>query len=84
MSLNLSGNEIVEIDEVCTLNRLPMLQSLDLTENPITAEPDYRSQILGRIPNRINDIVVSALSKFLKFSYMFLIFCFLKNSESIV
>ena len=59
MSLNLNSNNIRDIDEVCALNKLPMLQSVDLTDNPITSEPDYRSQILGRIPNRINDVVVS-------------------------
>lgn len=61
VSLNLSLNEINEIDEVCALNRLPMLQSLDLTGNSITHLPDYRSQILGRIPNRINDIVLDCV-----------------------
>ena len=59
VSLNLNSNNIRDIDEVCSLNKLPMLQSVDLTDNPITSEPDYRSQILGRIPNRINDVVVS-------------------------
>ena len=58
VSLNLNSNNIRDIDEVCSLNKLPMLQSVDLTDNPITSEPDYRSQILGRIPNRINDVVV--------------------------
>ena len=62
MSLNLNSNNIRDIDEVCALNKLPMLQSVDLTDNPITSEPDYRSQILGRIPNRINDVVVSAIT----------------------
>ena len=61
MSVNLSQNEIDDIDEVCSLNRLPMLQSVELNGNPLTNEPDYRSQILGRIPSRINDLVVSYL-----------------------
>ena len=55
----MNSNNIRDIDEICALNKLPMLQSVDLTDNPITSEPDYRSQILGRIPNRINDVVVS-------------------------
>ena len=59
VSVNLSNNQIDDIDEVCALNRLPMLQSVELMDNPLTSEPDYRSQILGRIPGRINDIVVS-------------------------
>ena len=62
VSLNLNSNNIRDIDEVCALNKLPMLQSVDLTDNPITSEPDYRSQILGRIPNRINDVVVSGVN----------------------
>lgn len=71
VSVNLSKNEIDDIDEVCALNRLPMLQSVELMDNPLTSEPDYRSQILGRIPGRINDIVVS------KISMEILFFCFL-------
>lgn len=61
VSLNLNSNLIENIDEVCSLNKLPMLQSVDLTDNPITSEPDYRSQILGRIPNRINDVVLDCV-----------------------
>ena len=61
VSINLSDNEIDDIDEVCALNRLPMLQSVELANNPLTNEPDYRSQILGRIPSRINDLVVSTI-----------------------
>lgn len=61
VSLNLNSNNIRDIDEVCALNKLPMLQSVDLTDNPITSEPDYRSQILGRIPNRINDVVLDCV-----------------------
>jgi len=61
VSINLSDNEIDDIDEVCALNRLPMLQSVELANNPLTNEPDYRSQILGRIPSRINDLVVDCV-----------------------
>ena len=67
VSVNLSQNEIDDIDEVCSLNRLPMLQSVELVGNPLTNEPDYRSQILGRIPTRINDLVVSINLKISQF-----------------
>ena len=36
-----------------------MLQEVDLSFNPICSEADYRSQVLGRFPNRIHDLMVS-------------------------
>ena len=59
MTLNLNNNKVAEVEEVLYLDKLPMLQSVDLTFNPICVEPDYRSQVLGRFPNRIHDIMVS-------------------------
>ena len=58
VSLNLSNNKIDDFDEIEYLDRLPMLQSLDLSFNPICSEADYRSQVLGRFPLRIHDLMV--------------------------
>ena len=59
VTLNLSNNKIEDFDEVEYLDRLPMLQEVDLSFNPICSEADYRSQVLGRFPNRIHDLMVS-------------------------
>ena len=58
VTLNLNNNKITDVDEVLHLDKLPMLQSVDLSYNPICADADYRSQVLGRFPNRIHDIIV--------------------------
>ena len=59
VTLNLSNNKIEDFDEVEYLDRLPMLQEVDMSFNPICSEADYRSQVLGRFPNRIHDLMVS-------------------------
>ena len=47
--------------EIYNLSRLPDLQVLSLTENPIASEPDYRQKILAYLPNlqKLDDILVT-------------------------
>lgn len=61
VTLNLNNNKITDVDEVLHLDKLPMLQSVDLSYNPICADADYRSQVLGRFPNRIHDIILDGI-----------------------
>ena len=58
VTLNLNNNKITELDEILHLDKLPMLQSIDFAYNPICADADYRSQVLGRFSNRVHDIMV--------------------------
>lgn len=58
ISLNMTMNKTSSLDEIKSLNVIPMLESLDLLGNPISLVPDYRSQVLGRLPKRISDIML--------------------------
>ncbi|NWU02955.1 LRC23 protein, partial [Urocynchramus pylzowi] len=48
--LNLRSNEIKSFQEVEKLQVLPMLQTLVLMDNPCSQEPDYRLEVLSRLP----------------------------------
>ncbi|NWV26445.1 LRC23 protein, partial [Origma solitaria] len=48
--LNLRGNGIHSSQEVEKLQVLPMLQALVLMDNPCAEEPDYRMEVLVRLP----------------------------------
>nr|XP_054483890.1 leucine-rich repeat-containing protein 23 [Agelaius phoeniceus] len=48
--LNLRSNGIKSFQEVGKLQVLPMLQALVLMDNPCAQEPDYRLQVLSRLP----------------------------------
>ncbi|XP_041266908.1 leucine-rich repeat-containing protein 23 [Onychostruthus taczanowskii] len=48
--LNLRSNGIKSFQEVEKLHVLPMLQALVLMGNPCAEEPDYRLQVLSRLP----------------------------------
>jgi Leucine-rich repeat (LRR) protein len=45
--LEISGNNIIELPEQF---KLPALRLLDLRENPICNKPDYRQDMLARLP----------------------------------
>jgi hypothetical protein len=61
VTLNLNNNKVTDVDEVAHLDKLPMLQSVDFSYNPICADADYRSQVLGRFPNRIHEIMLDGI-----------------------
>ncbi|NXP65230.1 LRC23 protein, partial [Chloropsis cyanopogon] len=48
--LNLRSNGIKSFQEVEKLQVLPMLQALVLMENPCAEEPNYRLEVLSRLP----------------------------------
>ncbi|NWX36342.1 LRC23 protein, partial [Notiomystis cincta] len=48
--LNLRSNGIRSFQEVEKLQVLPMLQELVLMDNPCAEEPDYRLEVLSRLP----------------------------------
>jgi cilla- and flagella-associated protein len=53
--------QVSDIAEIYHLSRLPDLQVLSLTENPIATEPDYRQKVLAYLPNlqRLDDMLVT-------------------------
>lgn len=56
INLDLSGNKIDAIDEADYLGGLPCLENLRLTGNPVASSVDYRSRVLSRFGDRLNDI----------------------------
>lgn len=56
VKLDVSCNSIESIDEVDYVAGLPCLEELILTGNPIAGTVDYRSRVLARFNDRINDI----------------------------
>lgn len=56
VKLDVSCNVIESIDEVDHVAGLPCLEELILTGNPIAGSVDYRSRVLARFNDRINDI----------------------------
>lgn len=56
VKLDVSCNVIDSIDEVDHVANLPCLEELILTGNPIAGTVDYRSRVLARFNDRINDI----------------------------
>lgn len=56
VKLDVSCNAIESIDEVDHVANLPCLEELILTGNPIAGSVDYRSRVLARFNDRINEI----------------------------
>ncbi|XP_069954926.1 nischarin-like [Cherax quadricarinatus] len=55
-SLNVSTNNICEISEVSHLSRLPCLETLILTGNPVATIVDYRTKVLELFGQRASEI----------------------------
>ncbi|KAL3899412.1 MAG: hypothetical protein SGCHY_002068 [Lobulomycetales sp.] len=52
-TLNLRGNAVAEVQELNKLAILPALTSLSLTDCPVTAAPNYRLEVITRIPQLV-------------------------------
>lgn len=53
VNLNLSGNQIADMAEVDHLAKLPNLEHLILTGNPLCGEVDYRVRVLSRFTEKV-------------------------------
>lgn len=56
VTLDISCNLIDTVDEVDHIGRLPCLENLSLTGNPVAGSVDYRSRVLSRFGDRLNEI----------------------------
>lgn len=56
VTLNLSCNKIVDIEEVCYIGDLPCLENLILTGNAVATTIDYRIKVLEHFKDRAKDI----------------------------
>eukprot|EP00002_Diphylleia_rotans_P006787 TRINITY_DN1618_c0_g1_i7.p1 TRINITY_DN1618_c0_g1~~TRINITY_DN1618_c0_g1_i7.p1 ORF type:complete len:324 (-),score=88.23 TRINITY_DN1618_c0_g1_i7:91-1062(-) len=45
-TLNLSSNQISNLDEVCALSKISLLRKIDLTSNPVQSSKDYRNHVV--------------------------------------
>ncbi|XP_045615784.2 nischarin [Procambarus clarkii] len=55
-SLNVSTNNICEISEVSHISRLPCLETLIITGNPVATVVDYRTKVLELFGQRVSEI----------------------------
>lgn len=55
INLDLSCNRVAEMTEVDHLTKLPLLQNLLLTGNPLAGEVDYRVRVLSRFTEKMED-----------------------------
>lgn len=56
--LYLRKNAITDVHQVLHLSRLPFLSSLNMSENPISSDPNYRRFLIAALPNlvRLDDM----------------------------
>ncbi|XP_068107996.1 nischarin isoform X2 [Hyperolius riggenbachi] len=56
VNLDLSNNKIAQVEEVRNIGRLPCLETVILTDNPVTIIPDYRTKVLAQFGDRAAEI----------------------------
>ncbi|XP_075689889.1 nischarin isoform X2 [Rhinoderma darwinii] len=62
VNLDLSSNKISQVDEVKNIGSLPCLETVNLTENPVTIVPDYRTKVLAQFGDRAAEICLDNTS----------------------
>nr|XP_033781807.1 nischarin isoform X3 [Geotrypetes seraphini] len=56
VNLDLSNNKIEQIEEIKNIGRLPCLEKLALSSNPLTIIPDYRTKVLAIFGDRASEV----------------------------
>lgn len=56
--LDLSFNEIEDLNEIDEIAQLPLLEIICLNGNPLAVMVDYRSKVLSRFSERLNEIIL--------------------------
>jgi hypothetical protein len=56
--LDLSWNDIEEINEIDEVAQLPVLEVLGLNGNPLARAVDYRPRVMSRFGERCNEILL--------------------------
>ncbi|XP_076448177.1 uncharacterized protein LOC143284919 isoform X2 [Babylonia areolata] len=54
--LNVSNNKIAKVEDVRPVCQLPCMESLRLTDNPVTMTVDYRTRILEMFGDRVGEV----------------------------
>lgn len=56
VNLDLSNNKISQVDEIKNIGNLPCLETVILTDNPVTIIPDYRTKVLAQFGDRAAEV----------------------------
>ncbi|XP_067125453.1 nischarin-like [Centruroides vittatus] len=56
VELDVSNNNILELDEISHVGGLPCLETLILSNNPVTTAVDYRSHVLLAFGSRVSEL----------------------------
>ncbi|XP_029455320.1 nischarin isoform X3 [Rhinatrema bivittatum] len=56
VNLDLSNNKIEQIEEIKHIGRLPCLEKVVLSNNPLTIIPDYRTKVLAKFWERASEV----------------------------
>ncbi|XP_075039179.1 nischarin isoform X2 [Mixophyes fleayi] len=56
VNLDLSNNNVKQVDEIKNIGSLPCLETVNLTDNPVTIIPDYRTKVLTQFGDRAAEV----------------------------
>ncbi|XP_077134179.1 nischarin isoform X3 [Ranitomeya variabilis] len=62
VNLDLGNNKVSQIDEIKNLGSLPCLETVNLTDNPVTIIPDYRTKVLAQFGDRAAEVCLDNTS----------------------
>ncbi|XP_069592940.1 nischarin isoform X1 [Ranitomeya imitator] len=62
VNLDLGNNKVSQIDEIKNLGSLPCLETVNLTDNPVTIVPDYRTKVLAQFGDRAAEVCLDNTS----------------------
>ncbi|XP_073500525.1 nischarin isoform X2 [Phyllobates terribilis] len=62
VNLELGNNKVSQIDEIKNLGSLPCLENVNLTDNPVTIVPDYRTKVLAQFGDRAAEVCLDNTS----------------------
>ncbi|KAM4021595.1 nischarin isoform 2-T2 [Anomaloglossus baeobatrachus] len=62
VNLDLGNNKISQVDEIKNLGSLPCIETVNLTDNPVTIVPDYRTKVLAQFGDRAAEVCLDNTS----------------------
>ncbi|XP_071983606.1 nischarin isoform X2 [Engystomops pustulosus] len=62
VNLDLGNNKISQVDEIKNIGSLPCLETVNLTDNPVTIVPDYRTKVLTQFGDRAAEVCLDNTS----------------------
>ncbi|XP_069823240.1 nischarin isoform X2 [Dendropsophus ebraccatus] len=62
VNLDLSNNKVSQVEEIKNIGSLPCLETVNLTDNPVTIVPDYRTKVLAQFGDRAAEVCLDSTS----------------------